>query len=119
MKATEIRNLLTSYRLPTSTEDELQLAIAKLLTDARVPFHREHRLDEKSRLDFFLPAAGLAIEVKTKGGWADVIRQMMRYAEHDCVTEILLVSTRAVHRNMPKTLNEKPILVASLLEGAF
>lgn len=52
-----------------------------------------------------------AIEVKTKGSRAEVVRQLDRYAAHDQVTGLLLVTSLAKLRVMPSTLRGKPVSV--------
>ena len=77
----------------------------------------EYRLGARDRLDAFVevsPAGGIAVEVKTAGGLPAVARQLLRYAEHDEVTGILLVTTRSAHEAIPSVLLGKPCRVLSL-----
>jgi ABC-type uncharacterized transport system substrate-binding protein len=109
--------LLSGHRYRYSSETDLQAAIAKLLDRAGIDYRREFRLCELDRPDFMV--GDVAIEVKIDGSLASVVRQIARYAEHDEVRAIVLVSTRAVHRSIPATFNGKPVVLASLLGGAF
>ena len=78
---------------------------------------REHRLGGHDRLDVFVRRAteagspGIAVEVKTAGGLPDVAEQLLRYAEHDEVTGILLVTTKSAHLQIPGVLLGKPCRV--------
>jgi hypothetical protein len=111
-----LRSHLSQFRFFYSCELEIQVAIGQLLQTAGIPAQREFRLSEKDRLDFFID--GLVIEVKIGGSAADVMRQVARYAEHEKVQGVLLVTTKARH-TLPDTFNGKPLLVHSLLDGAF
>jgi len=63
------------------------------------------------RIDFLV--GDVAVEVKTKGSRAEVIRQLYRYASHSRVAWIVLATTRAQHR-MPEAIGAKPVSVAYL-----
>jgi hypothetical protein len=96
-------------------EKELQEGIARVLTLERLAFERELVLGSKDRVDFMVGAIG--VEVKIGGGLAAVTRQLHRYAQHDRVEELLLVSSRMQLANLPPTLNGKPVRVLALLTG--
>lgn len=117
MKARNIAALIQEYRLPHGNEAELQENIERLFITHNIEHKREFRLNEKDRLDFIV--GSIAIEVKTAGGCADVIRQLHRYAQHESITELVLVTTKASHLRVPERLNEKPVWTASLLGAAF
>ena len=99
-------------------ERELQERIAVALARATgIPggvddVTREHRLDARSRPDFLVwtgAATGIAVEVKIAGSPQDVLRQLLRYAEHPAVSGVLLVTTRSRHRGIvPAELLGKP-----------
>lgn len=113
MTSAQVATALESERLPSGTESRLQVAIADRLTAIGASFEREHRLSEKDRVDFFLDG-GIALEVKTQGSLNDVTRQLARYAEHESVTEILLVTSRLQLAAVPAELGGKPVRVARL-----
>lgn len=106
---------LRRFRLAQNTERELQSAIADALTQARIPFEREAKLSSRDRPDFLLEQ-GVALEVKTKGALSSVCTQLTRYAEHDRVTVVVLVSTRRVHV-APEELAGKPVLSVCVGSG--
>jgi hypothetical protein len=78
-----------SYRY--SDEVQLHTAIAQVLTSENLEFAREHRLDAKSRADFWM--AGVLIEVKVDGSLSEALRQVDRYCVYRAVTGVLLATT--------------------------
>jgi hypothetical protein len=108
-----IMSVIKRHRFDLTTEKAAQAEIETVLQDAKVEFTREKRLSGRDIPDFFVPALGLAIEVKMKGaGKMKVYRQLERYAEHDTVQAILLVSNLAM--GLPPTINGKPTHFLSL-----
>jgi hypothetical protein len=110
-------------------EDALQLHVHEHLTAAGVDCAREYWLsDQKSRVDIFIPTPplkhhriprGIAIEIKVKGGTSEVLRQLTRYADCDEVLDLALITTRAIHANLPRHIDYKPLTVIPLLEGGL
>jgi hypothetical protein len=114
------RFISTLRRQPT--EKVLQDAIAASFTEAKIRFEREAILSRGDRIDFVVfGAAGeeVGIEVKIDGSLAEVTRQLHRYAQHERLTSLILVTTRATHRGAPREFNGKTIHVLHLLGGAF
>jgi len=109
---TKLVEAILAQRYQYTCEDELQRAIASVLSDSSIPHVREYRLTEKDRLDFMVE--GIVIEVKVDGSTTAVIRQLHRYAQHPEVKEIVLVTDRARHRSIPREMNGKPVTVAYL-----
>lgn len=98
-------------------EEELQRGIAAELTYWKTPFHREVRLSPRDRIDF-LCAAGVGIEVKVQGTAAKARAQLERYAKHDQIRGLILVTNRCqVAAGLPTELNGKPLRVVQLLGG--
>ncbi len=90
-------------------ETDLQNAIETLLSKAGISYRREVALSRRDRPDFMVET--VALEVKTKGSPAQVTRQLYRYAEHESVGSLLLVTTLAKLRVMPEELRGKPVVV--------
>lgn len=110
MTAPELVRILLEGRYH-STQDELRLQdeMDEFLTQSGIAHEREVRLSATDRLDFLV--GSVAVEVKVKGSPHAVIRQLLRYAEHEQVTELVLFTTRS-QLVVPKTLGGKPALVA-------
>lgn len=112
----DLADTLLRYRLAQSTERSLQDAIEEVLRREEIAYQREHRLSASDRPDF-LVEGGLCVEVKVKGSASDARRQVERYAEHEVVKAILLVTTKA-HHDLPTEIGGKPVLVVQV-GGAF
>lgn len=107
-----LRNLIETARLDLSTEKATQADIEALFT-ARLPagsFIREARLSAADIPDFL--AGSIAVEVKIGGSAAEILRQLERYAKHDRVEALLLVTN--VPMRVPSTIGGKPVTVARL-----
>lgn len=96
----------------TTDEKSLQDALEIVLRENFAFVQREHRLGPNDVVDFFVES--VAVEVKTDGSPMEVTRQLQRYADHDAVTELVLVTSRSKHRTIPLSLRKKPVSVAWL-----
>ncbi len=104
---------ISRHRIDLSTEKAAQAQIETIFTGAGLPFEREVSLSKEDRPDFFMKTVGLAIEVKMKGAQKMAIyRQLQRYAAHDEVHGLLLVSNLAM--GLPMEIGGKPAWYASL-----
>jgi hypothetical protein len=108
--------LLTRHRFRCITEADVQAAIARIFTEASVPFRREVALGDAGIIDFVV-GDNLGIEVKTDGGLSAVTRQLHRYAQCDELASLVLATTLLRHRRMPATLGDKPLAVVHLAGG--
>jgi hypothetical protein len=106
--------ILSGQQYRPATEADLRDSLAVVLTEAGVRFDREYPMGETGRPDFFVD--GVVIEVKARGGRSDLVRQVMRYAEHPMVTGILVVTTRAQHQ-LPDTMRGKPARLLTIARG--
>jgi len=95
-KIVELSNLIKRHDFNFATEAELQDGIAAILPEDA---EREVQLGPKDRIDFLVD--GIGIEVKIGGSSSEVFRQLFRYAKHDQVKSLLLVTTRSSHQTMP------------------
>ncbi len=114
VSATILCDLLHGAKFRFTSENELQQGIAQLLAEQEVPFQRELRVGKTDRLDLFLPREGIAIEAKLDGTLAALTRQLYRYAALPEVRQIILVTTRARHRQLPQNLDGKPLYIVQL-----
>ena len=95
-------------------EWEMQTAILAALTAAGVEFSREYELSKADRPDFFIEESGTVIECKVKGSMAAATTQLDRYAQHDVVKRLILVTTRMQHARVPEELQGKAVHVVVL-----
>lgn len=105
---------LQAYRMPVGSEADFQVAVAEVLTRGNYTYSREHDLGDAGRIDFFLPAVGLGLELKVQGSPSDVARQLLRYAQSPEIAALVLITGRARLGALPPTLNGKPLFVAGL-----
>ncbi len=77
-------------------------------------FRSEVVLTKRDRLDVLLDD-GTAIEIKVAGTKTEVLRQLHRYAEHEVVTGLILLTTRMAHLSMPPTVLRKRLVVVPIL----
>jgi hypothetical protein len=96
-------------------EEEVQRAIAAVLTEQRYEFEREVRLAATDRIDFLIES-GIGVEVKIQGSALAATRQLLRYAEHPRVRELILFTTRS-QIVVPSELGGKPVVTVRRFPG--
>lgn len=101
-------------RFRLGTEALLQEDFEAFLDSRGIPFKREFILGPGERVDFMVDGH-CAVELKLRCAPRTIYRQLQRYAAHDAVHNIVLVSARAV--SMPDSMNGKPVFVAILGSG--
>lgn len=82
------------------------------LTLAGLEFKHEVALSEKDRIDFIVGTVG--IEIKNRGNAPTVLRQLHRYAKDAGITALVLLTTRAAHLKIPRTMLGKPVEIILL-----
>ena len=102
--------------LHTRHEAEMQSALERELTKNSIAFEREVKLSPTDRIDFIVGSVG--IEMKTKGSFVSVVRQLQRYASSSRIEELVLFTTKPKLTQMPESIGGKPIRVA-FYRGAF
>lgn len=117
--AAVVAELLSHYRFGFHHEKDLQQGLSLALTAEKIKHEREVYLGVAGRLDF-LCVGGLAIEVKLAANKkpAALLRQLEKYAAHERVTEILVV-TSGVLTDMPSRIHGKIVLYHLLLGSCF
>lgn len=110
--AETIAQRLRGYSFSCSDESELQEAVAVVFKCEGFPFEREVSLSPKDRIDFVVHKVG--IEVKTAFSPKAVVEQLIRYAKHEEIDALVLVTTRAQHRVIPGTLLGKVVYVVHI-----
>lgn len=113
----EIVAFLRTTPVRCSTERQAQDDLQAALEAARIAFSREYRLSASDRPDFMV--GGIAIELKARRQVSkpDVLRQCERYASHDAVTAIILLT--ALTMRLPAELNGKPVRIVSIGMGCL
>lgn len=97
-------------------EKELQRLLGIQLARAKITYTPEVKLSAEDRIDFLIGTIG--VEVKIKGSQKDVVDQLLRYAQHERIGSLILVTTRLQHLvAFPTTLHGKPC--TSLYIGSF
>jgi len=108
--ALNVATVLRHTRMRISHEKALQADIEAALTRAGIDYSRERALSPADRPDFM--CGDVVIEAKARYGKRSIYRQLERYAAHDEVAAIVLVTGTAM--GMPAAINGKPILVVSI-----
>lgn len=127
LAARRLRDFILSRTMTYGTEIQLQDALAaRLHAEASIgrpitSVRREVRLDQHNRIDFVIDVelVPVGVEVKIHSSRADVVRQLTRYAAFPEIQELLLVTTKAIHHNIPTELNGKPVVLCSLVGAAL
>ena len=110
MTPDSIIQTLSNVRFSFEDEKALQVAIARRLTMAGIPFIREFRLDKNNIFDFYWE--GLVVEVKIKGGAKKIYSQCKRYCQFKQVTGLVLITNRSM--GFPEEIAGKPCYVINL-----
>lgn len=113
MTSHDIIRILSATRFPLSNEKLLQAAIQEEFDAAGVEHSREHRLSAEDVIDFI--AGSIGIECKVKGSRREHYRQLERYAQHDAISELILVTN--VPMGMPPEINGKPVYIFNLAKA--
>lgn len=113
-RMTALTGLIRRHYYTYASEVELHEQLALVIGRAGIPVRREARLTPRDRVDLLV--GDIAIEVKVKGKRVP-LEQLERYAEHDAVGGLLLVTTRAA--TLPPTIGGKPAAVVSLLTNGL
>jgi len=112
MTLDRIVTLCEKLRFQGNNERDLQNALETVLSSSFSQVQREVSLGARDRVDLLVERIG--IEVKIDGSPMVVARQLRRYVESAELDALVLVTTRAKHRALPRTLGGKPLLVVWL-----
>lgn len=98
-------------RFRFTVERELQDGIEQVLRqEFGEEVQREHAIGVHDRPDFMVGA--VAVEVKIRSSLHDLLRQVGRYAEHDGVGGVVVVTPARHLGRMPATIGGKNVAVA-------
>ena len=104
-----LSDAMRRWRFSPGREEDLQEGIAKMLDGEQLRYRREESLSRRDRPDFMI--WNVALEVKVDGGTMAVLRQLQRYAAHEDVARLVLVTTRSRHASLPASVLGKPLTV--------
>jgi len=111
-------DVLRSTKFAFATELDVQDGLGVLFVRERIDFEREVVLSPTDRIDFLL-SDGIGIEVKIDRSLTSVTRQLFRYAKHERISTLILVTSRIRLLNLPSQLNGKPLLAIDLLRSVL
>lgn len=104
--------IVSSTRFDLSNEKRLQEQIANAFLSAGIHFLREYHLGDGDIPDFLLHD-GVVLECKLHGASKiGVFRQLQRYAKHQIVSSIILVTNLSM--GLPNQIEGKPAYFVSL-----
>lgn len=106
----QVAEKITRYGYNFNNEYDLQEGLQTVLETEGIKARREEIVSQGSRIDF-LTDDGVAIEIKTGGSLNRLTRQIHRYAQHDKVQAIIVLTPKAKHQSLPRTINGKPVFV--------
>lgn len=106
-------NFLSRIKMDSTTEALMQEAIERSFSFTDFKVEREKKLSDKDRVDFFLslPTGGVAVECKVKGAPHSILLQLARYARHEAVSAVILVTSKTMR--MPQEVEGKPLYVVA------
>lgn len=84
---------------PCSSEKELEDQVVTRLAKLGVEFQRQVIASADDRFDILIEGS-IVIEIKVSGSASELLRQVARYARHQCVSDIIVVTTRASHKKL-------------------
>ncbi|OZI06614.1 hypothetical protein BWI93_19230 [Siphonobacter sp. BAB-5385] len=108
-KPMQLLHLLRITRFDLHNEKVLQGQMEEAFQKAGIAYEREVTLAPGDIIDFMVGPTG--IEVKIAGTPKAIYKQLERYAQHEKVGEIILVTNKALRL---KEVNHKPIHIVNL-----
>lgn len=109
--------ILEQQRFSMSQEKQTQAEIEEFLKSKGFYYEREKRLSAQDVPDFILNTGdgNILLEVKTRCSRRAVYRQLERYAQHNNVNGLVLLT--ATSMKLPNQINGKPAIVVSIGAG--
>lgn len=108
---------LAYQRIDAVVEKRAQADLESALADGGWQFSREHRLSDQDVPDFLVTVEGVSVvvELKIRAQRKRIFRQLERYALHDSVDTVVLLTGTAMQ--LPPEIRGKPARVISLGAG--
>jgi hypothetical protein len=110
-----LSKVLSKYRFNFSNEKDLQAGMGKVFVAMGDEFLAEYHLSDEDIVDFYFPGKKIGVEAKIDHSLSDLTRQLFRYAQHESILGILVVTSKARLANLPEEMNHKPIRCHSLI----
>ncbi|WP_252109094.1 MULTISPECIES: hypothetical protein [unclassified Halomonas] len=110
-------DFLAGVRLNSATEKQAQADLEQALAETGWIFQREWRLSDRDIPDFVVRVneTVIVIELKTRAQRKRIYRQLERYAQHNQVDAVVLLTGTAMQ--LPSEISGKPARVASMGAG--
>lgn len=120
-----IAETLRRHRYVASSEAQFQAGASSALDALGWTYEREHRLGPRDVIDFAVrmphtpgaPEQFVGVELKQRGSMAMVAAQLSRYAAHDSIGALVLLTTKASHRFLPASIGGKRLDVVVVQAG--
>lgn len=114
----QIAKAIGRFRLPRSEEATYQLAVEDVLGRLAIEFEAQRDLGAGyGRIDLFVPAIALGVELKVKGSLSEVTAQLHRYATCPLIERLMLVTGSVRLGQIPSSMNGKPVTVVPTWRG--
>lgn len=110
-------DFLQHQRLDAAREKRAQSQLNDALLEGGWSFEREYRLSERDIVDFMVVVGDcrIALELKARSQRKRIFRQLERYAQHENVNALVLLTGTAM--SLPETIKGKPAYLSSLGAG--
>lgn len=115
LTAISLRAILSGYRFRFATEEQLHAGIEEAMTREGLRWEHEKHLSS-GRIDFLVEPE-IGVEVKVDGSRAALLRQISRYLLQSEIRELLVITTRASHSEIPMVMQGKTVRVLYLSPG--
>lgn len=115
MTVDDLTDHLRRHTYRFTCEKELHRAISTVLDRAQISYRYEDSLTKRDRPDFTV--GPIAIEVKVDGSLSSVTMQLHRYARLPDVEALVLVTSKAKHAALPRTMAGKPVRIVHVGRG--
>ena len=109
----QILNLLKSAKFPLSLEElDIHKKIIKLFNDNNIKFIHEFKMENNSRIDFFVENS-IGVEVKKgRPNRNNLIKQLIRYSESENICAIIVIVEKSIV--LPDNIKGKNIYAINL-----
>lgn len=113
----DLASRLQQQRFSTTQEKLTQMEVERFLASEGIHFEREKHLSDRDIPDFLIKTqfGNVVLEVKTRCPRKAIYRQLERYAGHQVVNGLILLTGTSM--GLPPQIKGKPSIVVSLGAG--